>query len=425
MKLTWVNHASFLLDTGEIRLITDPWFEGTAFNNGWRLMSPTRMTYDDFATVTHIWFSHEHPDHFSPPNLKKIPEAIRRRITVLFHETRDKRVVNVCRAMGFAIQELPDRKPVQITNGFSAVCGINELIDSWIAINANGTRILNLNDCVFPTERELTEAQDAAGGPVDLLLSQFSYANWVGNPDDVATHRAHALRKREEMATQIRHIKPKQFIPFASYVYFCHSENFFMNRSVNKIDDVYRFLVDELKQESVVLYPDDSWEIGTKWDSSVAIQNYEADFKMDMSATPGTSAAVALSELQKAMGELAGKCFAKNNPLVLKSMPVAVVHLSDIKRDVEISFRRGIRETRASQTKDLVLSSDSLMYCIKTDWGGETLKINGRYQVPQGGNPERFFRLFRVPQYNGYGDTVNLRFSAGKVFDAVRRRAHL
>ena len=78
----------------------------------------------------------------------------------------------------------------------------------------------------------------------------------------------------------------------------------------------------------------------------------------------------------------------------------------------------------SSLTKPLIATFHS--FCVRVLRRDiEALKINGRYQVPQGGNPERFFRLFRVPQYNGYGDTVNLRFSAGKVFDAVRRRAHL
>jgi UDP-MurNAc hydroxylase len=97
MLIRWVNHASFLLETGKIKLICDPWIEGTAFNNGWRLVSPTKFAYQDFAVVTHIWFSHEHPDHFSPSNLRSIPEEFRRRITVLFHRTKGQAVdQNLC-----------------------------------------------------------------------------------------------------------------------------------------------------------------------------------------------------------------------------------------------------------------------------------------------------------------------------------------
>jgi UDP-MurNAc hydroxylase len=420
MRLTWVNHASFLLEAAGVRLICDPWFEGAVFNNGWRLMSPTRMRYEDFATVTHIWFSHEHPDHFFPPNLKKIPEDLRRKITVLFHETRDKRVVNLCRSLGFSVQELPDRKRVTVGKDFTVICGINELIDSWIAIFAEGKTVLNLNDCIFPKRDELRQMRTEFG-EVDLLLSQFSYANWVGNPGDLESHRAQALRKRGEMAAQIEALQPRQFIPFASYVYFCHQENFYMNQSVNRIGDIHRFLTDELHQETLVLYPGEEWEVGSQHESAEAIRKYEADFENALKAPALTSKRTSLTELQEAMSELAGKCREKNSPLLLRAMPPAVVRLTDLDEDVEVSFRAGIRQVHGQQP-DVSISSESLLYCIKTGWGGETLMINGRYEAPPGGHAARFFRIFRVPQYNSYGTNVNLRFAAGKLVEAVRRQ---
>ena len=79
MLIEFVNHASLLVSAGDVRLLSDPWLEGKVFHDGWALTAPTAMTFDDFKNVTHIWFSHEHPDHFLPDNLKKIPEAHRRR----------------------------------------------------------------------------------------------------------------------------------------------------------------------------------------------------------------------------------------------------------------------------------------------------------------------------------------------------------
>ena len=84
LKLEWINHSSFLLEHGRVRLLCDPWIEGYVFDNNWAQLSPTKFSYADFARVTHLWFSHEHPDHFFPPNLEKIAPEIRRNITVLF-----------------------------------------------------------------------------------------------------------------------------------------------------------------------------------------------------------------------------------------------------------------------------------------------------------------------------------------------------
>ena len=38
MKLEFVNHASYVLESGGVRLLCDPWLEGTAFNDGWALL---------------------------------------------------------------------------------------------------------------------------------------------------------------------------------------------------------------------------------------------------------------------------------------------------------------------------------------------------------------------------------------------------
>ena len=83
IKIEFVNHASILIQYKTIRLMFDPWIEGFAFDNGWSLLSTSKFTYDDFSNITHIWFSHEHPDHFSPFVLKKIDPEIRRNITIL------------------------------------------------------------------------------------------------------------------------------------------------------------------------------------------------------------------------------------------------------------------------------------------------------------------------------------------------------
>src|SRR5579864_4722836 len=254
MFIDWVNNASFILESAGVRLICDPWLDGTIFNSGWKLLSETKLRYEDFGDITHIWLSHEHPDHFSPPNLRSIPEQYRRKITVLFHDTKDKRVVNVCKALGFQVQELVEGEPVDLAKDFRLVSGRQGLIDSWMAVFSEGKTVLNMNDCVYDRRRDM-EAIKSKLGKVDLLLSQFSFANWVGNPGDHACHKEHAERKFAEVRTQVQIFKPAMFVPFASFIYFCHAENFFMNQAVNHIRDVYRFVSQELHVPTVVLYP--------------------------------------------------------------------------------------------------------------------------------------------------------------------------
>jgi hypothetical protein len=419
MLIEWVNNASFILESGAVRLICDPWLEGTIFNRGWKLLSVTKLRYEEFAGITHIWLSHEHPDHFSPPTLKAIPEEHRKNITVLFHHTKDKRVLHVCKAFGFKTQELVEWEPVELAPDFTLLCGRQGLIDSWMAVFAEGKTLLNMNDCVFDYPKELAAIQDKVG-KVDVLLSQFSYANWVGNPDDHACHREHAEKKRREIREHIERFQPATFVPFASFIYFSHAENFFMNSAVNRIRDVYEFVTRELKVPAVVLYPGDVWPVGAARDSREAILQYELDLDRIKRAPRETTPSVPLAKLQQAAHAFILKSSHRNTRFLLKALSPSVVRLRDLGVDVELSYRHGIVEVQGKQP-DIILSSDSLLYCLRYDWGGECLAINGRYEIPSRANPQWFFWTFRVPAHNRAGNTLNFRFLADQLVKRTRR----
>jgi UDP-MurNAc hydroxylase len=409
MLMEWVNHASFVVESGSVHLICDPWLDGTAFNHGWRLISPTVFRYEECARLTHIWFSHEHPDHFSPSNLQRIPDDLRRRITVLFHYTKDKRVLKVCKAYGFKVQELPEFEDVELAAGFRLICGRQGLIDSWMAVLAEDKTLLNMNDCIFRRREDLAAIKRKLG-KVDVLLSQFSYANWVGNPEDSASHARCAQRKRTEMRRYIQIFEPAIFIPFASFIYFSHAENSFMNTAMNRIGDVYEFTTRRLGILTVVLYPGDKWEPGEPRDSSDSIRRYESDIECALSLPPDTSPSIQMTKLQEASNGLIRKCSHKNNRVLLNALQPAVIHLNDLGIDVEVSYRGGLREVVKGKRPDIAMSSDSLHYCLQYDWGGDTLAVNGRYQIPPDGNARRFFRIFRVPAHNSAGNSFDLKF---------------
>jgi UDP-MurNAc hydroxylase len=417
MRIDWVNHASFVIQSGDIRLITDPWIEGTAFNHGWKLLSPTVFRYDDFADITHIWLSHEHPDHFSPPNLKRIPEELRRKITVLFHRTKDKRVLKVCKAYGFEVQELNENEVIRLADDFRLVCGRQGLIDSWMAVFADGQTLLNMNDCIFRKREDLVSIRKQVGR-VDVSLLQFSYASWVGNLDDAPSHSRHAERKLNEIKVHLQLFQPSVFVPCASFIYFSHVENFYMNKRANRIEDVYQFASQELKVPTAVLYPGDSWELGTQWDSVNSLCRYRADLTRALSLPPDTSASVELSRLKEAAAAFIRKSNCKNNTLLLKALPPAVVRLNDLDIDVELSYRDGLKQVTGRQA-DIVTSSDSLNYCLQFDWGGDTLAVNGRYQTLPGGKPRAFFRIFRVAAHNSAGNSFDFVFLGHQVAHKV------
>jgi hypothetical protein len=337
---------------------------------------------------------------------------------VLFHETKDGRVLRACKELGFQTCEMPAGQPVCLGEGVEAISGPNELIDSWLSVRAEGLTVLNLNDCVFHSQRQLSAMRRQVGS-VDVLLSQFSFAEWLGNPNDAGPYQQEAARKLAQIRQQAGVFDPKWFIPFASFIYFAHVENWGINQWANQVDDACR-AVAGTGASPVVLYPGDRWEVGQSWDSRDAIEGYRYDLERALAAGPQQSEVVSLTELKGLAAKFGERMKKKNNRLLLRWLQSSVVRLIDLEIDVRVSCEGGLLEVSGSQPA-ILMSSDSLAYCLKFEWGGNTLEVNGRYVIPPGGHGERFFRIFRIAQHNSAGDYVGFGFICRKAMDKAAR----
>jgi UDP-MurNAc hydroxylase len=422
MQIEWVNHASFLVQEGNVGLLCDPWIEGFVFDNSWALISPTKFRYDDFARVTHIWISHEHPDHFSPPNLKHIPLQIRNRITVLFQETKDKRVIKFCRGLGFKeAVELPAARWTELGSEFSVFCQPAGRGDSWLAIRTSGHTILNLNDCIYQTEQELAPVQKQLGS-VDTLITQFSYASWWGNADEPEKWVKAAKDSLAKIDREIQIFKPKQTILSASFVYFCHEENVYMNAHINRVEDAYEYLKGNRISTILVLYPGDVWGPGTTRDSEVALERYRSDYRSSLEdPVKVTTSSVPLDDLVRAAGSFMRTLRRNNSRFLLGRLPSARIGLDDLGITLKMGLN-GIRRVaeRPSQSCDICLSSKALLYCLRFAWGGETLLINGRFRVPKGGTYYNFSHWFSIAQANSRWTYYNREYYLTRAMKRLR-----
>jgi hypothetical protein len=431
VRIEFVNHSSFVVRSGEVSLLCDPWIEGTAFNDGWALISPTRFGYDDFAGVTHLWFSHEHPDHFAPANLRKIPAAVRSRIRVLYQETLDHKVVDHCRKLGFGdVQELPLGSWVTLGSDFAVLCGAYPHGDSWLAIRAAGKVLLNLNDCSIFTPEAAQPVRDLVG-PVDALATQFSIAAWEGNPDEVERRRAGARTMLDRCVFHAEFFSAKQVIPFASFVWFCHDENFYMNAEHNRVDRVVEALRARTSSEPCVMYPGDSFTVGEPYDATAAIERHVADFeklgerprvKTKAINEPDLLAAAtkfcAMLEKRASRRRLDFGLARAQAKRVLRRLKrrvslsdvvwlarigatlrprAARIYLWDRQRAYLFDLSGGLRPSPLPKEQcEIHCSADSLAYAFNFLWGGLSLQINGRFHEPYADARASIFDYFHL-----------------------------
>jgi hypothetical protein len=417
MRLTLINHACVKIETQGMGLLCDPWIEGAAFNDGWRLLAPTRLSRADImAGVSHIWLSHEHPDHFSPAFLAAIAGDYAGRVEVLFQKTRDGRVRRFCESKGYRVREVAPDEVLSIGAARLRV-GPVAPYDSWLWCSDGAQSLLNLNDCPISSPSELALLRRRLGAP-DVLLTQFSYAAWKGGRDNQAFRRAAAQEKLATVRVQAAATGARAVIPFASFAYFAHDENAYLNSGANQPGDAVEGIV-AAGSRPVVLFPGDSWTVGAAHDNGPALAAFDALYAAVPTLPRVPQAApVALPELERRFAAWRGRVLAQNSALlmrIVRRLPVmrafapVAIRLTDLNETVRVSPIDGFSPT--DQRPDVEMSSASLAFIFDHDFGFDTLTVNGRFEA----TPEGFSRLtrtFGVGSLNAMG----VRFSWSLLF---------
>ena len=412
MRIEWVNHASYVLHTDDFVLWVDPWYEGRVFNQGWGMLIEQDLAPHILDEVTHIWFSHEHPDHFFPPNLMRIPKARRAEITVLFQTTADRKLVDWCMAKGFAeVIELKDgRWRSGALPNAEVMCHSFGNDDSWLALRHDGRLMLNLNDCVIRDHHDLVRIRRLLGeDELTVLLSQFSYANWIGNPDEVERRQRSAAEKVERLQRQLEHLQPRWFIPFASHVWFCHEENHYLNDAVNRVDHVVATLTDDCDVEPIVLLPTESWMVGAAHDSTAAMAAYVEALASVEARELVTSDEVSREDIEVAAREFAVRLKKDNRGIIWghRALRRAIGSLTfrvwDLDVVLTLNLDTGALSDADDTPADIELGSDSLAFLLRNRWGGDTLLVNGRFRTTDTDRFPAFEELCMVTSANNHG----------------------
>jgi L-ascorbate metabolism protein UlaG (beta-lactamase superfamily) len=147
-SVTRIAHASVLLDFGNAKVLTDPWFSEKAhFHHG----EPLGMSMEQLPKLTAIVASHAHYDHFDIETLKRYPDK-----AVPFFVGPD--MVDAARAAGFTnVRELRPWEaasvgPLTIT----AAPAAHKVPEITFVIQANGSTVYFGGDSKFiPELREL------------------------------------------------------------------------------------------------------------------------------------------------------------------------------------------------------------------------------------------------------------------------------
>ena len=257
-KFRYLSHASVLLETNNFKMITDPWYFGSAFCNGWWLRNPPKFDLKEvLSNLDFIYISHNHPDHLHIETLKKIDTNTK----IICANFKSKSTEKLLKRLGFKnviTCEFNKVYQVEQKNIFFTLLKSGDFRDdSGIYIRINKRSILlnvdsnNLNFGILPKN-------------IDLLLS--SYAGGAGGfPlcfDDYTDDEKIRIKKRNQsaqLAMVMRLIEisnPKYFMPYAGYFaeYAKRDDYIFKNNKKNDISLLDKLLKTKNNKTKIINY---------------------------------------------------------------------------------------------------------------------------------------------------------------------------
>ena len=416
-SIQFINHASVKITISGKKILCDPWYEGSIFNEGWDLISYETIDYDELLKdLDYIWISHEHPDHFSVNFfIKNEKIIIENNITILFQTTKDKRVINFLKKKKFIIKEIINNKRINISNDLDIAIYKDDFYDSALLLFGLNNKIFNINDHHLDTRDEIINLKNKYGKP-DVLLTQFSYAAWRGNVKERQLRIKAAEEKINSIKKQIEFLNPKFVLPFASFVYFSNKENFYMNDAYNTPRDVLE-MINENISKILFFKPFDVWEIGREHNNDNSLLFWDKKFK-DINKNPlNTYKSISQIELKENYNKYVGKIRKKNNMFLIKMASIMpflnafkpfVIYLSDLDKFVTFSLFKQIKFSDEEMPYQIKMHSNSLNFILKNEFGFDTLLVNACFES----NFNNFVivsKTLSIGSLNAMGTFINLK----------------
>jgi UDP-MurNAc hydroxylase len=226
MRITFLGHAGFCVETPGAIIVMDPWLSPSgAFDAAWfqlprnhHLAAYVQEKLGDTRRERFLFISHEHKDHLDVAFLNSllsrdftvvIPDFRRPYLKDEFADYECKDVI--CCSDGESV-EIPD-------GSLTIYLDDSELNrDSAILVKGDGGSFLNLNDC------RIFDALPIIGreaGPIDVFACQFSGAGWHPTCYDYPRETYEAIARRKVMAKfqsvaqGIRTLQPSVYLPSA------------------------------------------------------------------------------------------------------------------------------------------------------------------------------------------------------------------
>ena len=240
--LRTIGHACLALYRhGEAPLLaTDPWLIGSVYWRSWWLENyPTAEEIDWLAKSARIYVTHEHPDHFHMPSIRRLGNGP----AYLFPALAEQGYLAYMALHGYRAEAVPPSRWQPIGEGVSILSLPLWNDDSTLLIDTPSALILNLNDGKPPPPvlRAIRHMADRIGKP-RILLCSYSPASCVNSfLDETGIVSLKPSKDYVDYVCRLCDTLAADFyLPFASQAVFERRDSDWANGYRTRYDDLRR-----------------------------------------------------------------------------------------------------------------------------------------------------------------------------------------
>jgi L-ascorbate metabolism protein UlaG (beta-lactamase superfamily) len=403
MNIEYVCHACLSIDTGDLKIATDPWFHGPAYCGQWNVFpKPVNTAILNDSNV--ILYSHGHEDHFHPPSLEKLPKTAR----VFYPYTWYGGVEPYLRELGFQnVTEAHTGKTIRLTPKTSVTYIVNNL-DSIVVIECDGSVFVNVNDALHSYPSRIVDVfvqHILKRWPrIDTVFCGFGGASYFPNTIHCAGKNDFEIAEaREQMFAHafcriVHDLNPKVAVPFAADFALLRENQQWINQRRfprSRIPDYYREcfgsspdgpfiqimypgdilldnelmprspyrsqlcaggvqpLIDEQYEQEMSLLKDE------KWITEGEVQAIERDLWQNLKLRMSLFGPETLNQIEFSL-----------KISDIRENPYFIVKMKSSEPSVERSATRS-----PDSILEIEMSSDILRYSFASEWGGDAVTI--------------------------------------------------
>jgi len=242
LMLRTLGHACLALyREGQAPLLaTDPWLVGSVYWRSWWLENyPTAEEVDWLAKSPRIYVTHEHPDHFHMPSIRRLGSGP----AYLFPALAERGYLAYMAGHGYHAEAVPPSRWQAIGEGVSILSVPLWNDDSMLLVDTPSALILNLNDAkpAPPVLRALRHVADRIAKP-RVLLCSYSPASCVNSfLDETGIVSLKPSKDYVDYVCRLCDTLAADFyLPFASQAVFERRDSDWANGYRTRYDDLRR-----------------------------------------------------------------------------------------------------------------------------------------------------------------------------------------